>query len=950
MLKKNMIKKVLFGILFGLLLLGGVTFSQFSFADLSFSDKFGSTGNDDDEFDQPTDLAITEDGKNLYVVDSKNDRIKMYELTDGSNCPSGTDEIVNDEVCFDDSFGSTGSSTGRFDIPTDLAIDKSSGDIYVVDSDNNRVQRFQDDGDYDNLEFGSSDSNDNDYLGSPSAIAIHGSSDNIYVADSTTDSISVFSDNGNFLFKFGDTGSGDDEFRDVSGMIIDDDDDILYVADTRNDRIQMYELTDGSNCPSGTDEIVNDEVCFIDNFGSSGDDDGRFDEPAGLAFDEDDKLLYVADTENNRIQVFEIVSGNTCPSGTNEIIDGVCFVEEYGSSGTGNGDFNSPSGLALDTSNDLLYVADTDNNRVQILALPQKDSSGSNAGSSSSSSSKDAPDTPKGLSAFATSPTSITITWDAPVDKDIPKITGYKIEYKLRTGSYTTITQNTGNDATSFVHKGLDNGENYFYRIYAINSEGTSKASSIASAKPEHTTTPNALTATAISPSQIKLFWQPPSNTFGQSISGYDIKREVITGVYDVVGSTNGKTTSFIVSNLATDKTYTYAVSAIIGFGDTGESNTASATPREDSVGTTSEPTTSTAVQITVPTPPIKLTTSIISATQVNLAWSSPVEDGNSPITGYKIEVKKDSGSYATLIADTESTTRTYAHTNLSTNSKYTYKVSAINSAGTSDSSNESSATPRTTNLQISPMGKLTIDEGRLLSFAVKLTDNSIKNAVFSLDKNPPQGAKIISNTGMFSWIPSASDGGKTYSFEVVVRKDAMLDRETITIGVNDVLKSSSSTKEPEPPQTTTNKPAEIVIPAPFVDATKDPQSYVDRYTNEQVYKDWFDKTYPEYDSIYQAVGLDEPLKIPAPFVDATKDPQSYVDRYTNEQVYRDWFDKTYPEYDSIYQAVGLDEPKVEQPKAEEKKFGICGPGTSLIDGVCTIIKKPVEKPWWQFW
>ena len=900
MLKKNMIKKVLFGILFGLLLLGGVTFSQFSFADLSFSDKFGSTGNDDDEFDQPTDLAITEDGKNLYVVDSKNDRIKMYELTDGSNCPSGTDEIVNDEVCFDDSFGSTGSSTGRFDIPTDLAIDKSSGDIYVVDSDNNRVQRFQDDGDYDNLEFGSSDSNDNDYLGSPSAIAIHSSSDNIYVADSTTDSISVFSDNGNFLFKFGDTGSGDDEFRDVSGMIIDDDDDILYVADTRNDRIQMYELTDGSNCPSGTDEIVNDEVCFIDNFGSSGDDDGRFDEPAGLAFDEDDKLLYVADTENNRIQVFEIVSGNTCPSGTNEIIDGVCFVEEYGSSGTGNGDFNSPSGLALDTSNDLLYVADTDNNRVQILALPQKDSSGSNAGSSSSSSSKDAPDTPKGLSAFATSPTSITITWDTPVDKDIPKITGYKIEYKLRTGSYTTITQNTGNDATSFVHKGLDNGENYFYRIYAINSEGTSKASSIASAKPEPTSTPNALPATAISPSQITLCWQPPSNTFGQSISGYDIKREVITGVYDVVGSTNGKTTSFIVSNLATDKTYTYAVSAIIGFGDTGESNTASATPREDSVGTTSEPTTSTAVQITVPTPPIKLTTSIISATQVNLAWSSPVEDGNSPITGYKIEVKKDSGSYATLIADTESTTRTYAHTNLSTNSKYTYKVSAINSAGTSDSSNESSATPRTTNLQISPMGKLTIDEGRLLSFAVKLTDNSIKNAVFSLDKNPPQGAKIISNTGMFSWIPSASDGGKTYSFEVVVRKDAMLDRETITIGVNDVLKSSSSTKEPEPPQTTTNKPAEIVIPAPFVDATKD--------------------------------------------------PQSYVDRYTNEQVYRDWFDKTYPEYDSIYQAVGLDEPKVEQPKAEEKKFGICGPGTSLIDGVCTIIKKPVEKPWWQFW
>ena len=69
--------------------------------------------------------------------------------------------------------------------------------------------------------------------------------------------------------------------------------------------------------------------------------------------------------------------------------------------------------------------------------------------------------------------------------------------------------------------------------------------------------------------------------------------------------------------------------------------NAASATPNEDSSGTTEEPTTSTAVQVTVPTSPIKLTAASISATQIKLAWSPPVEDGNSSITGYKIEVKK---------------------------------------------------------------------------------------------------------------------------------------------------------------------------------------------------------------------------------------------------------------------------------------------------------------------
>ena len=80
MLKKNMIRKVLFCMLFGSLLLGGFAFAQFSFADLSFSEEFGTTGDDNKEFDEPTDLAISNNGKNLYVVDSKNDRIKIFEF------------------------------------------------------------------------------------------------------------------------------------------------------------------------------------------------------------------------------------------------------------------------------------------------------------------------------------------------------------------------------------------------------------------------------------------------------------------------------------------------------------------------------------------------------------------------------------------------------------------------------------------------------------------------------------------------------------------------------------------------------------------------------------------------------------------------------------------------------------------------------------------------------
>ena len=55
-----------------------------------------------------------------------------------------------------------------------------------------------------------------------------------------------------------------------------------------------------------------------------------------------------------------------------------------------------------------------------------------------------------------------------------------------------------------------------------------------------------------------------------------------------------------------------------------------------------------------------------------------------------------------------------------------------------------------------------------------------------------------------------------------------------------------------------TRSNSELVIPAPFVDQSKDPQYYIDRYNNEPKYKKWFDETYPQYSSIYQAVGLEE--------------------------------------------------------------------------------------------
>ena len=214
----------------------------------------------------------------------------------------------------------------------------------------------------------------------------------------------------------------------------------------------------------------------------------------------------------------------------------------------------------MKTNGDLLYVADTDNNRIQMLTIPTDGGSSS----SNSSSSKDVPDAPKNLSATTASPSSIVIAWDTPdPDDNDSKITGYKIEVREGSGSYETIVADTKSTATSFLHTGLDDGETYRYRVYAINSEGTSDVSSTASAKPGPTQTPAGLTAVPISKNQILLSWLPPSETFGQSITGYTIEREVIPDVlYEDVTKISGSTTTYTVSGLATGKTYSYVVSA----------------------------------------------------------------------------------------------------------------------------------------------------------------------------------------------------------------------------------------------------------------------------------------------------------------------------------------------------------------------------------------------------
>ena len=244
--------------------------------------------------------------------------------------------------------------------------------------------------------------------------------------------------------------------------------------------------------------------------------------------------------------------------------------------------------------------------------------------------------------------------------------------------------------------------------------------------------------------------------------------------------------------------------------------------------------------------------------------------------------------------------------------------------------------------LSLNPIKNYLTEVEKTITFTASITDSSIEDVVFSLVDDKRTGATIDPKSGKFVWTPSKSHGNiqdVDYNFDIIATKGSQEDKENITITVKQayVEPVKEPTKEPEPikepESTTTTEPKDLGI-ASFVDKTKDPQSYVDRYNNEATYKEWFDDNFTEYDSIYQAVGLEEPKAL-ASFVDPNLDPQYYIDRYNKETTYKEWFDETYPNI-TIYEAVGLEEEVV-----VEEEFGECGEGTDLVDGMCVIVDNP---------
>lgn len=239
---------------------------------------------------------------NAYVANSGLGTIYRFATSNPTNDQEiyiGSDRFGNH-----DGLGRTSADIGR---PYDLA--KSSGnDQYLYLAENNKISEI--------------------YLPTGQRTALWGSSvDNYREGNATRGRAST-----------------------ISSLAVSSDRNTIYFVDTWNNRIRKIDrATQTSSWLSG---IGNTNVAGSGNGYQEGAATvARFDNPRGIAISHDDKWLYVVDTSNARIRKVSTADGST------SLIAGSGVGWANGPKNVAK--FNRPIGIAVDDSDTYLYVADS---------------------------------------------------------------------------------------------------------------------------------------------------------------------------------------------------------------------------------------------------------------------------------------------------------------------------------------------------------------------------------------------------------------------------------------------------------------------------------------------------------------------------------------------------------------------------------------------------------------
>jgi hypothetical protein len=287
------------------------------------------------------------------------------------------------------------------------------------------------------------------------------------------------------------------------------------------------------------------------------------------------------------------------------------------------------------------------------------------------------PSAPDGLTAM-TAPApgvgsgQVALSWSASADNG-KQVTGYVIEQSVD-GTLWTAVADASSTTTSFTVDGLTNGIRYSYRVAAQNELGlgawsTAQATPVwLPAAPEDVTAtvgPN----TGLDRGEVGVSWSPAVDN-GAPVTDYLLEMSADGETWTAVDDGVSTATAFKVRGLDDATSYQFRVAALNGLGQGPWSLPIDATTP------TVKPAAPSGLVAWVPAP--------WRSGTMNLTWSAPEDDGGSAITDYVIERSTD-GVEWTAVVDGESTATSSTVDGLTNGSSYSFRVAAINTAGTGE-------------------------------------------------------------------------------------------------------------------------------------------------------------------------------------------------------------------------------------------------------------------------
>jgi DNA-binding beta-propeller fold protein YncE len=326
-----------------------------AFAGVGDISQYGQTGDNGQATSallySPT--SVCADAKFVYITDQNNQKIRMVNRTSGNiTTLAGTGASVynGDNIP---------AINANLYYPAQLAVDTVNNILYIADSSNERIRAVDlntkyittvaGSGSAASLFFGDNGPAVQAALNNPYGIAIDSSRRLLYFTDSNNNRIRVINMTSNIISTVA-TSSGY-----PTGIAFDPVNNWLYIA------ANSYHIILKLDRNTGTISTV---AGFSGFPGSSGDNglatSSRVNSPRGIALDMSNSLLYIADTDNNKIRVINRITGfiSTFAGGGGSTINGVQAI---------TASLSGPHGVTVDTVNNLVYIANTYFHTVRVV-------------------------------------------------------------------------------------------------------------------------------------------------------------------------------------------------------------------------------------------------------------------------------------------------------------------------------------------------------------------------------------------------------------------------------------------------------------------------------------------------------------------------------------------------------------------------------------------------------